>query len=148
MNLQTVASLAFLAFVPTAFAQSIEGCFVNNPYEDDVPSVYDSFRVREASKGEYEIYIHNVYCGYLVSPDCANATFEDFQFRLKWQNGKLTNRGSESSCLIEIEFQKDGVAILNSRGLRNANQFRSTPRSGVFRREDPNEILTACSYER
>lgn len=147
MNLQTITCCALLVFAPTVIAQPVEGCFVSNPYEDDLPSVHDSFRVRKGSNNEYEIYVHNVHCGLLVSPDCANAKFEDYEYRLKWKDGKLTNQGSGSSCLIEIEFQKDGIAIFSSRGLCDANRFRSTPRSGVFRREDPNEILTACGYE-
>lgn len=139
----TIAGAADSATPDKKFTpRAMEGCFVSRPYKADV---HDSFRVSRTSASEYEVYMHTVACGYTVSPDCSNATFEEIQFRSKFLNGKLLYREKNSSCLIEISFRSEGIAVVTQR--EKCEGFKYWGPHGIYSREEPGKVLTACKYE-
>lgn len=139
MKFLNLAIVLYLAWLPTAIAQNIEGCFISRPYKADV---HDSFRIRQSSNEEFEVYMHTVKCGYDASPDCSNARFDDFEFKSRLQNGKLIYREKSSSCIIEIAFRNENVAVVTQ--VKNCKAFMYWGPHGIYTREMPEKVLTAC----
>jgi hypothetical protein len=141
-NSLILAAVILLAWASNTFAQNIEGCFVSRPYKADV---HDSFRIRHLTNNVFEVDMHTVGCGYDASPDCSNARFDDLNFKSRFQNGRLTYKEKDSACLIEIAFRNDTVAIVTQ--VQKCKAFDYWGPHGVYTRENPGEILTACEYE-